>query len=317
MDIFSQGAAILDSKDPDTVRARVYEAYERFERDYVGPAWAQRAGLLDAHARGEIADDDVPHDILTALLRHRADPSLELGDERRIVREVATYLQGGTHTNGQVVVNATDLLFEALPEQPGILDRLAEDRLFAQRVVHETLRLRPTTPKIRRRTVADTTIAGRPIPANALVVLDVVAGNQDPALFGAQPERFDPDRTVAPDVPRWGHSFGAGAHICPGRTVGGGFPVPDGRGRRGAPLWSGRPPAPGAHAPWRGAAPRPAARARRPDGAVHSLAALLGRCRLAPGGRRSRPVIPRFALERPRSVGEAFEAFAAAGGDAA
>lgn len=226
VDAFSQGAAILDAKDPDAVRARVYAAYERFERDYVRPAWARRQALLDDHARGRIGDEDLPHDILTALLRHRADPSLELADDGRIVREIATYLQGGTHTSGQVLVNAVDLLFAALPGQPAILDRVAADLLFAQRVVHETLRLRPTTPRIRRRAVAEATIGGRSIPPGSLVVLDIVHGNQDPDLFGAEPERFDPDRVVAPDVPRWGLSFGAGAHVCPGRTVGGGFPVP-------------------------------------------------------------------------------------------
>ena len=226
VDAFSQGAAILDAKDPEAVRALVYETYERFERDYVRPAWARRQGLLEAHARGEIGDDDLTHDILTALLQHRIDPSLELADERRIVREVATYLQGGTHTTGQTICNAVDLLFGALPTEPGILDRVAEDPAFAQRVVHETLRLRPTTPRIRRRTVADTTVAGRSIPRDSLVILDVVAGNRDAERFGPEPERFDPDRPVHPDVPRWGLSFGAGPHICPGRTVGGGFPVP-------------------------------------------------------------------------------------------
>ena len=226
VDAFSQGAAILDARDPDAVRARVYAAYERFEQDFVRPAWARRQALLDDHARGRIGDEDLPHDILTALLRHRADPSLELADDGRIVREIATYLQGGTHTSGQVLVNAVDLLFAALPEQPAILDRVAADLLLAQRVVHETLRLRPTTPRIRRRAVAEATIGGRSIPPGSLVVLDIVRGNQDPDLFGALPERFDPDRVVAPDIPRWGLSFGAGAHVCPGRTVGGGFPVP-------------------------------------------------------------------------------------------
>jgi cytochrome P450 len=186
----------------------------------------RRQAILDAHARGEADAAELPNDILTALLQHRDDPALELADERRIVREVATYLQGGTHTNGQTVVNAIDLLFAALPDQPAILDRVADDLLFAQRVVHETLRLRPTTPKIRRRTVADTLLGGRPVPADSLVTLDIVRGNQDPGLFGDDPERFDPDRTVAGDVPRWGLSFGAGSHICPGRSVGGGFPVP-------------------------------------------------------------------------------------------
>ena len=227
VDVFSQGAAILDAKDPETIRAKVYDAYERFERDYVGPARARRERLLDEHARGAIGEDALPHDILTALLRHRSDPALQLAEDGRLVREVATYLQGGTHTNGQTVVNAVDLLFEAAADDPGIIGRVADDRLLAQRVVHETLRLRPTTPKIRRRTIADTTVAGRSIPANSLVILDVVAGNQDQAYFGADRERFDPDRTVDPTVPRWGLSFGAGGHICPGRTVAGGFPVPE------------------------------------------------------------------------------------------
>jgi cytochrome P450 len=226
VDVFSQGAAILDAKDPEGVRARVYAAYERFERDYVRPAWARRQAILDEHSAGKIGDDDLPHDILTALLQHRSEAALELADDRRIVREVATYLQGGTHTSGQVLVNAVDLLFEALPAQPEILDRGAADLLFAQRVVHETLRLRPTTPKIRRRSLAEVTVAGRSIPADSLVVLDIVRGNQDPALFGPRPDQFVPDRVVVPDVPRWGLSFGAGAHVCPGRSVGGGFPVP-------------------------------------------------------------------------------------------
>lgn len=225
VDAFSQGAAILDAHDPEAVRARVYATYERFEREYIGPARARRQALLDAHARGEIGEEDLPHDILTALLRHRADPSLELADERRIAREVATYLQGGTHTNGQTVVNAVDLLFAA--DDPGLVERAATDLLLAQKVVHETLRLRPTTPKIRRRAVADLTIAGRPIRAGALVVLDVVGANQDPRRFGDRADVFDPERTIEDGIPRWGMSFGAGAHICPGRSVGGGFPVPD------------------------------------------------------------------------------------------
>jgi cytochrome P450 len=227
VDVFSQGAAILDARDPEAVRQLVYETYERFERDYVRPAWERRQGLLGAHARGEIGDDDLTHDILTALLQHRSEPGMELADDRRVVREVATYLQGGTHTTGQTICNAVDLLFEAAAERAGILDRVADDRLLAQRVVHETLRVRPTTPKIRRRAVTEVTVGGRTVPPDSLVILDVVAGNREPGVFGADPDRFDPDRVVADDVPRWGLSFGAGPHICPGRTVGGGLPTPD------------------------------------------------------------------------------------------
>ena len=107
-----------------------------------------------------------------------------------------------------------------------MIERLAVDRLFAQRVVQETLRLRPATPKMKRRAEAETEIAGVRVPKDALVILDVVAANRDPKLFGERPDEFDPDRAIDPNVSRWGLSFGAGPHQCPGRAVGGGFPVP-------------------------------------------------------------------------------------------
>lgn len=223
VDAFSQGSAILDARDPDAVRRLVYETYQAFERDFVGPSRRRREVLLERHARGEISDGELTQDILTVLLRHRQDPALALSDDGRLTREVATYLQGGTHTSGQVAVNAIDFLFAA---DPAMLERVASDLLFAQRVVHETLRLRPTTPRMRRRAEADTTVGGRAIPRDAVVTLDVARANRDPARFGPDPDRFDPDRAISPDVPRWGLSFGAGAHQCPGRSVGGGFPIP-------------------------------------------------------------------------------------------
>jgi cytochrome P450 len=225
VDLFSQGSAILDAKDPDAVRAAVRQTYVEFERDFVRPAMAARTTLIDRMRRGELAEEELPHDILTVLLLHRTEPQLELEDDGRIVREVATYLQGGTHTSAQTLVNALDLIF-ATDAADSIIKPIASDALFAQRVVQETLRLRPTTPKIKRRAEADTEISGRKIPKDALVVLDVVKANRDPHLFGARPEEFDPDRTVDSGVPRWGHSFGAGPHQCPGRAVGGGFPIP-------------------------------------------------------------------------------------------
>jgi cytochrome P450 len=226
VDVFSQGSAILDAKDPEAVRRMVVDAYESFEREWIRPSWERRATLIERHRQGEIGDEALPHDILSVLLRHRDDPKLDLADTGRVVREVATYLQGGTHTSAQTMANAFDLMFEVEAERPGILERCSSDLLFCQRVVHETLRLRPTTPKIRRRVEEDTVVAGHDAPKDSLVVLDAVAGNRDPLLFGADPNRFDPDRIVDPLVPRWGLSFGAGAHQCPGRSVGGGFPVP-------------------------------------------------------------------------------------------
>jgi cytochrome P450 len=226
VDVFSQGSAILDARDPEAIRALVYATYEEFERDFIRPAWERRAALIEATRGGELPEDALTHDILTVLLLHREDPALELGDDGRVVREVATYLQGGTHTSAQTLTNAFDLLFEAAADDPGLLERVATDRAFAQRIVHETLRLRPTTPKIKRRAEAETVVAGVAIPKDALVVLDAATANRDRVLFGDDADRFDPDRVVDAGVPRWGLAFGAGSHQCPGRSVAGGFPAP-------------------------------------------------------------------------------------------
>jgi cytochrome P450 len=223
VDVFSQGSAILDARDPDAVRALVRATYDEFEARYVRPAWDRRAELLSD--RPSDGPGELPHDILAVLLQHRSDPSLELADDRRIVREVATYLQGGTHTSAQTLTNALDLLFAEPDQGRALLDRAAADVGVAQRIVHETLRLRPTTPKMKRRALAATTVAGIDIPAEALVVLDAAAANRDAGLFGKDPDRFDPDRRIADGVARWGLAFGAGPHQCPGRSVAGGFPV--------------------------------------------------------------------------------------------
>jgi cytochrome P450 len=226
VDVFSQGSAIIDARDPDAIRALVRATYDDFEARYVRPAWERRARILEAMASGGTHDDQ-PHDILTVLLQHRTDPALELGDDGRVVREVATYLQGGTHTSAQTLTNAIDLSF-ALPDSGrSLLARVADDLALAQRAAHETLRLRPTTPRIKRRAMAATTVADVEIPAEALVILDAATANRDPALFGPDPDAFDPDRVLAPGVARWGLSFGAGPHQCPGRSVAGGFPIGD------------------------------------------------------------------------------------------
>ena len=226
VDVVSQGAAILDARDPDAVRELVRAAYETFDRDWIRPSWERRAALIERHRAGELGSDGLPHDILTVLLLHRDDPGLALTDRGRVVREVATYLQGGTHTSAQTLVNAFDLLFAAGPRGNAIVERATDDVALCQRIVHETLRLRPTTPRMRRRAVAATTLAGRPVEPETVVILDALTANRDPRLFGANPDEFDPDREIDPSVARWGLSFGAGAHQCPGRSVAGGFPPP-------------------------------------------------------------------------------------------
>jgi cytochrome P450 len=226
VDVFSQGAAILDAHDPEAVRSLYREAMHEFEVRWARPSWQARASLIERHRADRLSAEELPHDILTVLLLHREDPQLGLFDDGRVVREVATYLQGGTHTSGQTLVNAVDLLFPYAEAHPGTWGRIVDDAAFAQRCVQEALRLRPTTPRIRRRAESATRVGEHEIPQDALVILDALAANQDPDLFGERPDEFDPDRAVEPSVARWGLTFGAGPHQCPGRSVAGGFPAP-------------------------------------------------------------------------------------------
>ena len=223
--VIAQASAIMDVVgDRDKVRAEVMAVLEEFDERYVQPSRRRREALLDEAERG--GGQPVPHDLLTVALQQRrgGDPTF---DDGLLVRETGLYLHGGSHTSAQTMCNAFYYLlgYDGVQRDPSLVERAGKDPLFAQRCVHETLRLRPTTPRIKRVAVADAVVAGVEVPEGARVVLDVVTANRDRELFGAHPEAFDPDRVVREDVAMWGLSFGAGPHICIGRSVAGGFPL--------------------------------------------------------------------------------------------
>ena len=224
VDVFTQASAIVDARDPEAVRDAVKQALAGFAEQFGKPSMERRSIALAALEKSEIGEDELPHDILTALVRHRDDPELGLTDDFLVIREAATYLQGGTHTSSQTLVNALDLLIDSREHHPGYWERVKADLAFAQRCMHETLRLRPTTPKAKRRAEDSTKIGSIEIPKGALVILDLNKANRDPAVFGDDAEAFNPDRNIPSRMPRWGLSFGGGPHICPGRKVAGGLP---------------------------------------------------------------------------------------------
>ena len=48
---------------------------------------------------------------------------------------------------------------------------------------------------------------------------DFASSNTDASIFGTAPERFNPHREIPNRVPRYGHSFGTGHHVCLGRSL--------------------------------------------------------------------------------------------------
>ncbi len=217
---FSEGAVLVHStRDHREVEAEVADALDRFDEMFLQPSIARRRQLIARHAAGEITDADLPSDVLTALLRNL--DALELTPDV-VRREVAFYLQAGSHSTADAFAHSADEIFGWLERNPEHADRLSSD-VFLQRCVHETFRLHPASPVASRRALAEVTLRdGRQIPAGASVQLDLRAANRDVEVFGSDSASFDPDRPIPDGVQPWGHTFGGGMHACIGMELDGG-----------------------------------------------------------------------------------------------
>ena len=222
---FSEGATLVHStRDPDEVRAEVQAALEAFDALFLQPSIERRRRLLEQLDAGEITEDDLPRDVLTALLRNWD----ELGIDRDVLRrECAFYLQAGSHSTADAFTHAADDFFAWARRDPQAAEKARQDPAVLQRCVYETLRLHPASPVAQRRALAPISLRGGvEIPDGAFVVLDLAAANRDPQVFD-HPDVYDPLREVPAEVPRWGHAFGGGMHACIGTELAGGVPAPD------------------------------------------------------------------------------------------
>jgi len=222
---FSEGATLVHStRDPDEVRAEVQAALEEFDALFLEPSIERRRRLLEQLDAGEITEDDLPRDVLTALLRNWD----ELGIDRDVLRrECAFYLQAGSHSTADAFTHAADDFFAWTRRDPRAAEQARQEPAVLQRCVYETLRLHPASPVAQRRALAPISLRGGvEIPDGAFVVLDLAAANRDPQVFD-HPDVYDPLREVPPEVPRWGHAFGGGMHACIGTELAGGVPAPD------------------------------------------------------------------------------------------
>ena len=219
---FSEGATLIHSaRDPDEVRAEVSDALDRMDRLFLQPSIERRRALLDRFDAGTIEEAALPVDVLTTLLRN--EDRLALPPEV-IRREVALYLQAGSHSTSNAFAHTMHLLFVWFEDHPDRRERVLGDRGFAQRCFHEALRLHPASPVATRRALAPVTFrSGLEIPEGTIVVLDLTAANRDERIWGPTGSQFDPDRVVPPGVTPWGNSFGGGVHACIGMELDGGI----------------------------------------------------------------------------------------------
>ncbi|NWW17674.1 CP21A hydroxylase, partial [Falcunculus frontatus] len=102
------------------------------------------------------------------------------------------------------------------PPGPGDMGRLP----LLQATVSETLRLRPPAPlALPHCALRHTSLGGLPVAAGTVLVPNLLAAQQDPAIW-KHPEAFLPERFLAPGAPsRSLLPFGCGARSCPGEGL--------------------------------------------------------------------------------------------------
>ena len=186
---FIEGATLAHyAGDRDAKRSEIAAKLDDFDVEFVQPSIDRRRAMLDS-------GEELPRDVLSVLLTNQDD--LDLPHDV-LVREVAFYLLAGAHTSATAFTRVTHNTFTWLEEHPDDAEAVRTDRLFVQRCTHETVRLQPSSPVAMRWALSDIELkSGRKIPAGAKVVIDLLAVNRDPSVFGADAEAFDPRRTTA------------------------------------------------------------------------------------------------------------------------
>lgn len=182
--------------------------------------------------------DGVGGDDLLARMMTARDPRTgEMLDDANIRNQVLTFLIAGHETTSGLLSFALaallrhpDVMLRAMAEVDAVLGPdphatpTAADlsRLtYLRQVIDETMRLWPTAPVFARTPRHDTVIGGRyAVPAGAMLMCITPEIHRDPAAWGADAERFDPDRfgPSAKPIPRAAfRPFGAGPRACIGR----------------------------------------------------------------------------------------------------
>lgn len=215
---FSLAPALGQSRPEDVAdkRTRIAAAIADYEREFLGPSLTRRRALVDQWRAGEIDRDDLPRDVLTALLIN--DDKVTLTPEEW-VQEGIFFTLAGAHTTIHSLSHAVHEIFEWLEHHPEDRERMRSDPFFIQQCVYESIRLHPSSPVAKRRALCPVLLdGGKRINTGEEVVIDLRQANHDKVRFGDDASRFNPHRHIAGTF-RYGLSMGDGMHACLGRHL--------------------------------------------------------------------------------------------------
>lgn len=193
--------------------------------------------LIEARRRQMAAEDKLPDDLLSALLRAVDAETGQQLDVQAIRDEVLTLLIAGHETTASALTWGLYLLATHPEAQAKLRHEIAQaigsrapryrdlpHLTWCRQALEETLRLYPPAWLITRRAIEADQLDGRTIPAGAIVIISPYVIHRHPAYW-AEPDQFKPER-FAPGQgdqpwPRFAYiPFGGGPRVCIGQNFG-------------------------------------------------------------------------------------------------
>jgi len=202
--------------DRSEILKEIAGALEEFEQRFFQPARSKREALIAAFNAGELAETDLPRDILTILLMNT--DKLNMPNEL-MVREVAFFYLAASHTSVHTLVHAFNEIFGWFANRDGHASHPAGDPALLQRFVLESMRLHPSSPVALRKAEETIAVGEQSADVGDRVVIDLQTANRDTTVFGDDAGAFNPFRERPPRISPAGLSFGGGMHVCLGMNL--------------------------------------------------------------------------------------------------
>lgn len=195
--------------DPDFSAERQIEEAREIAEPLFGLIAERREQLKRRGLEPDLAlvGNELPNDFVSRFMCSKIGEEF-LPDHLSLSLMIAVIL-GGNETTMNLLGN---LLWRLL-ERPELWQRVKQDPNLIEPAIDESLRLDPPVLAQFRSARHDIELGGVTIPAGAKAMYNIVAVNQNPAIFD-HPEEFRLDRPRA--LARKHASFGGGIHLCVG-----------------------------------------------------------------------------------------------------
>lgn len=212
----------MQTGDPEDVVKNGLITFRTLIDEFLHASLERRRGLVKQYNEGALAKDDLPRDLLTLLCLHGQDSFIQEGDtpyDRYVWREACFFLNAATSTTTLSLPHVILHLHDWVRLHPEDIDKLT-DAGFLRMAVAESLRMHQTAPVKFRVANSDLTLStGRKVAKDETLALYAPLANYEEGLFGTDPETFNPYRKPTGNVQNWGMTFGAGVHMCLGRSL--------------------------------------------------------------------------------------------------